>query len=167
MATKDVPGSNPRNHDKLGVGCWAEHSDGSLILVEGLEDDRVIYSIFDLNKSPMLEYRDAMLIGDFEKAFTCNSADIGQPYKTKDKKTVTKQQWTWHDKSQFPWDRILGVAADGPKFVSAHSLMSAAARVADDLKLRGADVSIRGLATRGTASGIRGRIGRALKALVD
>lgn len=48
MSTNDVPGANPVNGDKLGMGCWAEHQDGSMILVEGTEGNRVIYSIFDM-----------------------------------------------------------------------------------------------------------------------
>lgn len=167
MATTDVPGAKPANNDKLDIGCWAEHADGSYILVEGFEDDRVVYSIFDPSKAPMLEYRDAMLIGDFEKAFSCNSTDIGKPYKDAKGRFVTKSQWTWHDKTKFPWDKIMSMAQDGPKFASAADQISAAQRVANDLGLRGAEVSRRGLGSTSTKRSIRERLGAALSALAN
>ena len=166
MSTNDVPGAKPVNNDKLDVGCWAEHADGSYIFVQGLEDDRVIYSIFDPSKAPMLEYRDAMLIGDFEKAFSCTRDDIGKQHRVGGK-FVTKALWVWHDKSAFPWDKIMQMAQDGPKFVSAGDIISAGARVAADLQLRGEEVSKRGLGTT-KAKGLRGfreKLGRALSEL--
>ena len=58
MSTNDVPGADPRNSDELATGCWAEHEDGSLIFVESTEVNRVIYSVFDMSRTPPLEYRD-------------------------------------------------------------------------------------------------------------
>jgi hypothetical protein len=48
MSTNDVPGARAENHDQLAIGCWAEHDDGSLVLVESTEAGRVIFSVFDL-----------------------------------------------------------------------------------------------------------------------
>jgi len=33
MSTNDVPGAKAANNDALAMGCWAEHADGSLILM--------------------------------------------------------------------------------------------------------------------------------------
>lgn len=127
MSTNDVPGANPDNNDELAMGCWAEHDDESLILVESTEGSRVIYSIFDMAKSPPIEYRDAMSTVAFEKAFG-RDADVGP--------------WTWHDKTPFPWDRVIKAGVpDGVRHVSASDQLSAARRVADSLKLRGDEVS--------------------------
>lgn len=127
MSTHDVPGANPDNNDELGMGCWAEHDDGSMIFVESTEGDRVIYSMFDMLKVPPVEYRDAMPTPAFEKAFG-READIGP--------------WTWHDKTAFPWDRIIKAGVpDGTRHAFADHQLSAAQRVADSLALRGEQVS--------------------------
>lgn len=116
MSTADVPGHNPVNHDKLAMGAWAEHNDGSMILVESVEGGRVIYSIFDMDKSPVVEYRDAMAEGAFKKSFSW------EPSK--------KDKWCWHDKSLFPWDRIIKTGGkDGVKHASAEDQLNAAERV--------------------------------------
>lgn len=129
MATHDVPGANPVNNDDLKMGCWAEHADGSLIFVESTEGNRVIYSMFDISKTPPIEYRDAMPLTSFYSTFSW-------------KKTDNDIKWTWHDKTPFPWDRIIksGIS-DGPRFPSAQSLMAAAEAVARKLKLHGSQVS--------------------------
>lgn len=130
MSTNDVPGANPSNSDELAMGCWAEHEDGSLILVENTEGDRVIYSIFDVAKEPMVEYRDAMPEIDFKKTFTW------------DPKKKASIKWTWHDKTQFPWDRIIKEGAqDGHRLPSAEHYRSAAERIAESIKLRANEVS--------------------------
>lgn len=130
MSTNDVPGANPNNGDVLAMGCWAEHDDGSLIFVESTETGRVIYSIFDMAKSPPIEYRDAMPESNFKKSFSWNS---------KNKKS---EKWTWHDKTPFPWDRIIKAGiSDGGRVATAEHILSAAERVAESLKLRGAEVS--------------------------
>jgi hypothetical protein len=124
MSTNDVPGANPANHDELSMGCWGEHEDGSLVLVENTEGNRVIFSVFDVDKDPVVEYRDAMPEVNFKKQFTWNPSDP---------KSV---KWTWHDKTQFPWDSIIKKGAqDGMRYASADGLKSAAQRVAESLTL--------------------------------
>lgn len=128
MSTYDVPGANPANNDELRMGCWAEHDDGSLIFVYSTEGNRVIYTMFDLAKDPIVEYRDSMRQDAFEKTFTWD------PTK-KAKKGAEK--WLWHDKTPFPWDRIIKDGGqDGIKFASASALKTAAERVAESLRLR-------------------------------
>jgi len=127
MSTNDVPGANPKNGDALKVGCWGEHEDGSLILVEGTEGGRVIYSLFAMNTNPITEYRDAMPTWAFNNMFSWN----------KDTKNI---KWTWHDKTQFPWNKVIKKGArDGVRYASAHDQQSAAQMVAEDLRLRGQD----------------------------
>ncbi len=127
MSTNDVPGAKARNRDELSVGCWAEHSDGSLIFIESTEGGRVIYSIFDIEDLTMpVEYRDAMNIRAFKKEFS---------YEEKKKKSI---KWTWHDKTPFPWDRIIELGSkDGVRHPSADHLLTAAERVARSRGLRG------------------------------
>jgi len=127
MSTHDVPGANPDNNDELAMGCWAEHNDGSLIFVESTEGDRVIYSIFDVSRTPPVEYRDAMPQTTFEDRFGRDS-DHGP--------------WTWHDKTAFPWDRVIKAGVpDGVRHAFAGDTIAAAQRVADSLKLRGEQVT--------------------------
>lgn len=126
MATDDVPGANPANGDKLAMGCWAEHKDGSLIFVESTEGERVVYSIFDMSKTPIVEYRDAMPAVNFKQQFSWRSSG-----------TV---RWTWHDKTPFPWDRVIRDGAqDGSRLASAADTLTAAERVAESLRLRARD----------------------------
>lgn len=130
MSTNDVPGNNPSNNDQLAMGCWAEHDDGSMIFVESTEAGRVIYSIFDMAKAPPIEYRDAMPEATFKKNFSW------------DPKNKKSEKWTWHDKTPFPWDRIIKAGAtDGGRPAAAEHILNAAERVAESLKLRGAEVS--------------------------
>lgn len=136
MSTYDVPGANPANNDVLSCGCWAEHADGSLIFVESTEVNRVIYSIFDMAKQPPIEYRDAMTEVAFKKAFSWH------PGSSRDADDLDDLVWTWHDKTPFPWDRVIKAGAtDGGRFAFAEHTMNAAERVADSLKLRGAAVA--------------------------
>ncbi len=128
MSTNDVPGARPENHDELGMGCWAEHDDGSLVLVESTEAGRVVYSIFDMSKEPPIEYRDAMAEATFKRTFSYDQKAGGI-------------KWTWHDKTPFPWDRVIKAgASDGPRMPSAKDTLTAAERVAQSLKLRGAEL---------------------------
>lgn len=127
MSTNDVPGANPKNADILAMGGWAEHDDGSLIFVESVEAGSVIYSIFDV-VDPPVEYRDAMPEKGFKDRFSWTSA--------KDK----KDKWTWHDKTPFPWDRVMGNFPSGAKHVNADYEISAAQRVAESLNLRAGDI---------------------------
>lgn len=117
MSTNDVPGHNPDNHDVLKMGAWAEHTDGSMIFVESTEGSRVIYCMFDLAKN--LQYRDATPETSFKKTF---SWDPKNPKSTK---------WTWHDKTPFPWDKVIGSGfQDGQDKPSA----DAAIAVAENIK---------------------------------
>lgn len=122
MSTNDVPGFVAANRDILAMGCWAEHTDGSLIFVDQVEAGSVVYSMFDL--SVKVEYRDAMPQKGFEKQFSY------------DPKNPTKDKWTWHDKTPFPWDRVMGSFPAGARHPSAAATMSAAARIAESLNLR-------------------------------
>lgn len=116
MSTNDVPGHKPENRDKLAMGAWAEHDDGSLIFVESVEGGVAIYSIFDMGKEPIVEYRDSMAEGAFKSNY---SWAIGK-----------SDKWTWHDKTPFPWDRIIKKGAkDGVRHASAEDLITAAERV--------------------------------------
>ncbi len=119
MSTNDVPGAKASNNDKLAMGCWAEANDDSLILIEGVStaENRVIFSIFDLSNSEQpLEYRDSMPIDGFEEDFSYGD-------KSQDK-------WTWHDKTDFPWERVIKNFPDGSRLPSAESVLNAAKRVA-------------------------------------
>lgn len=144
MSTNDVPGANPVNSDTLKMGCWAESSDSSLIFVESVENGRVIYSVFDRSKQPIIEYRDAMDEKQFKRYFSKSSKGI---------------TWTWHDKTPFPWDVVIKEGAKtggrfsslGDMITEAQSMLetherltgntlitkSAAETVADDLALQG------------------------------
>lgn len=120
MSTSDVPGANPSNSDDLHMGCWGEHEDGSLIFVKSTEGDRVIYEMYDLNQTPVLFFQDAMIESGFKSKF---SWDPKNPNKSFGK-------WTWHDKSAFPWDRIIKNARPGLTYASAADQLSAAQKVA-------------------------------------
>ena len=158
MSTNDVPGSNPANRDELGVGCWAEHEDGSLIFVESTEGGRVIYSIFDTAENPIIEYRDSMAEGAFKKQFS---------WKPDDGKA--KDRWTWHDKTPFPWDRVIKKGArDGRRDASADDTLTAAARVRKSREIRRgrevdeAEVSARVDSLRGKAKSIIKQLQKAI-----
>lgn len=126
MSTNDVPGANPRNGDALAMGCWAEHADRSLIFVESVEGGRVVYSLFDLSRDPPFEFRDAMPESDFKSSFSWpNKAG---------------ERWTWHDKTPFPWDRVMQDFPAGTRIASAGAMTTAAQRIAERLGLRGGAV---------------------------
>lgn len=174
MSTNDVPGAVAANNDKLRQGCWAEHSDGSLIYVYDTEVDNVIYSMFDLSLNPVMEYRHRMPVGDFEKAFSCSRADIHKPV-TVGGKTIKKELWTWHDKTPFPWDRIIKSGLQSvPKIAMAEEQISAAQRVARDLRLRGATLKDGEVdhmqdqeRPKDTSSDIIARLGKAFDAFMN
>lgn len=94
MSTNDVPGANPANNDELRMGCWAEYEDESLIFVYSTEMGRVVYTIFYVSESPVVEYRDAMPEAQFKDQFSWDPDD-------------DSVKWTWHDKMPFPWDRVI------------------------------------------------------------
>lgn len=124
LSHNDVPGlkddsGKSKHNDELAMGCWAEHEDGSLILVEGTEDGRVVYSVFDLSDE-IVEYRDAMSELGFKKAFSWTEDD-----------KIIDSPWTWHDKTPFPWDTVIASGSrQGGRPASADHLMSAAEKVA-------------------------------------
>lgn len=134
MSTHDVPGTDPKHKDQLAMGCWAEHDDGSMILVEGTEKKRVIYSIFDLSDPDHpIKYFDAMKEKDFKKQFSFNAGS-------------SKEKWTWHDKTPFPWDRIIKKGAKDGLQPQALEHLTAAKRIAQALGIAGAEVDPQELA---------------------
>jgi hypothetical protein len=109
---------NPANNDQLHAGCWAEHADGTLLYVLGTENNRVLYELFDLSDTNNpVEFRDAMPQKIFEKDFSWDPLD---------KKSI---KWTWHDKTLFPWDRIMKNFRQGVKPVAADVVIKDAERV--------------------------------------
>lgn len=125
MATTDVPGANPANADVLHATCWCEHSDGSLLYVKGAENDQVVYELYDLAQAPPVFYQDAMRIDAFKKAFSY--PPVG----------VSKEKWTWRDKTPFPWSRVMKTFDRPiPVHSDVYDTLSAAARVAESLRLR-------------------------------
>ena len=127
MSTNDVPGAKPENRDVLAMGCWAEADDGSLIFVESVEAGKVVYSIFDMAQDPPIEYRDAMANGAFRSVFSWP--------------TDTGDKWTWHDKTPFPWDRVMEDFKPAFRPASALATMTAAQRVAQSLHLHGEELA--------------------------
>lgn len=126
MATTDVPGSNPANGDKLVMGAWGEHTDGSRLFVEGTESGLVTYSMFDMSRRPVVEYRDRMAEQDFRTRF----APKGGP-----------KPWTWHDKTPFPWDEVIREGAQpGVRLAGAADQMTLARQIAESLSLRAREV---------------------------
>ena len=168
MSTNDVPGAVAAHHDELACGCWAEHSDGSLIFVESTEAARVVYSMFDMRMNPPIEYRDAMPEAGFKKAFSWDAdrdstwVDADDDDDDDDKK-VPMLQWTWHDKTPFPWDKIIKAGiTDGPRLAGAEHVKSAAERIAESIKLRGATFDSARKVHR-TSREVVGRIGDKLR----
>lgn len=151
MSTNDVPGAKPENHDVLAMGCWAEHEDGSLILVESTEGGRVVYSMFNVAADPVVEYRDAMAEKGFKKMFSWKGKD--------------DLRWTWHDKTPFPFGRVMQDFPPGQRHASAAGTMTAAERVAKDLHLRAEAVRERTVTRPGQAMGMLQRIHDAVDAL--
>jgi len=139
MSTSDVPGYKAQNRDELAMGSWAEHEDGSLMLVQGNEGGKVVYMMFDTSATPMIEWRDAMAEKAFKEQF---SFDTSKPATKKPKgKKVPNIKWTWHDKTPFPWDRIIDAGAQsGQHIASADQLLTAAAAVAKSRTLKGGEV---------------------------
>ena len=162
MATADVPGANPANADVLAAGCWAEHSDGSLMYVKGTEGGQVVYELYDLAQDPPVYYQDAMREQAFKDAFS---------YPPNGK---SADKWTWHDKTPFPWHRVMKTF-DKPRPVHAdvHDTLSAAARVAQSLRLRAQKLQpeeVTHLSPQEVPKGGRGiadRIQRALDAFLE
>ena len=125
MSTPDVPGANPANRDELHVGCWAEHEDGSLIYVKGLEDAgqgrRVIYELFSPDGEHWTHFLEET---KFKREFSWQPTGR------------SKIKWTWHDKSGFDWSRVYDYLGTPVPVKSAVATMSAASKVAKHLGLR-------------------------------
>jgi len=156
MSTTDVPGARAVNRDELSMGCWAEHEDGSLIFVENTEGGRVIYSVFDVSKKPPMEYRDAMPEDGFKEHFS---------WDPNGKKSDDNLKWTWHDKTTFPWDRIIEEGMpDGVRHACANHLISAAKRVSKSRQLMGNPIDEKAL---DEMTDKVGRFGRASRAMID
>lgn len=131
MATNEVPGFDPKNADELHMGCWAEHKDGSLIRVESTEGARVIFSIFDMSTEPPVEYRDAMPEDEFKERFSWDEDSDDD---------LANVKWTWHDKTPFPWDKLIADGAKpGPRHVSADHHLSEAAKIVASRERREAE----------------------------
>lgn len=157
MSTHDVPGAKIENDDALGAGCWAEHADGSLIFVLSSEGDRVVAEMFDMSEQPIVSYKFATPIKAFERRFSY------PPTGTSD------LVWTWHDKTPFPWDRIIKAGVrPRPRITDVEEEISAAKRVAKSLQLKARRIrqdEIEHRAAEVRTRGIRERIGRALAEL--
>lgn len=130
MSTNDVPGYKPEHMDTLAMGCWAEHDDGSLILVEGVEGGEVVFELFDLKADPPLSFRDSMTERGFKEQFSWSSG-----------KAVEGVEWCWHDKTPFPWDRIIANFGQQPSYASADGLRSAARRVGERLGIKARELT--------------------------
>ena len=89
-----------------------------------VEGGNVVYSIFDMAQDTPVEYRDSMNESGFKDQFS---------WKPNDKDSI---KWTWHDKTPFPWERIMGDFPSGAKFPSVRAALNAAQRVAESLHLR-------------------------------
>jgi hypothetical protein len=157
MSTHDVPGSNPINNDELDQGCWAEHDDGSLILVEGIESGKVVYSIFDLSSDPPLEYRDAMPEKGFKDHFSWDPDDDDS------------EEWLWHDKTSFPWDKVMANFKDGQRYPSVKDQISAANRVSNALRIKGRKLEEQTIADKLRNINVKSKavIGRKGKIIMD
>lgn len=130
MSTLSVPGHNPQNKDKLSIGCWAEHEDGSMIFVKGIdENDTVVFEMYDLSDlDHPVYYPHALSLVDFEKSFS---------FDPKKKNGKPNLKWTWHDKTPFDWSRVMRVI-QRPLPVSANiqDQVSATAQMVESLNIR-------------------------------
>jgi hypothetical protein len=161
MATSDVPGADPKNGDVLAMGCWAEHEDGSLVFVKSTEGGNIVYEIYDVIEEPPIMYQDAMPEAGFKRQFSY--PPVG----------TSTDRWVWHDKTPFPFDRVMeAVERPRPQYASAAAQITAARRVARSLDLHASEVSS---ATHGhhrevvraRGRSITQRLGDALRTLRD
>lgn len=130
MSTNDVPGHRAVNRDVLAMGSWAEHQDGSLILVLSTEADKVVYEIFELSGTEKFGYKHAMPDKKFKSNFSWDPKKVDND--------VSNEKWTWHDKTPFPWERVMKeIEKPVPEPVSATAKVSAAKRIIDSLRHRG------------------------------
>lgn len=111
MSTLDVPGYKAEHNDTLAMGCWAEHDDGSLLLVERItEAGKVEYSIIDRSSDPVTEYWGSMPEGLFKRSFS-HGGPVGLG-------------WVWHDKSPWPMERatVPVKLLEAPRSIAAESV---------------------------------------------
>jgi hypothetical protein len=146
MATDAVPGADPKNLDTLSVGCWAEDAkQTSLVLVVGHEGGSVVFDLYDLDQQPPLFYRDAMIEEEFKRFFSVpptGKSDI---------------RWTWHDKTNFPWDRVMKrLSTKAPQHADVEEQLTVAQRVAQKLGLRGRKLAEEDITARSTDRRTRG-----------
>lgn len=126
MSTQDVPGYGNASSDELAMGVWGEHDDGSLLFVESTENGKIIYSIFDMAQEPIVEYRDAMTEKGFKEAFSYSSD-----------KSKVDAGWVFHDKTPFPWDKVMKAGGkDGMRYADVVDQLNAAQKVAQSMQLR-------------------------------
>lgn len=92
MSTHDVPGYRAQNQDSLASGCWAEHGDGSLIVVGSVDAGYVRYLVFDRSEQIPSVFADAMPETEFMEQFSAPKSPV---------------VWTWHDKTPFPWGMVV------------------------------------------------------------
>ena len=119
MSTEDCPGYGNAKADVLKTGCWAEHEDKTLIFIESTEGGRCVYSVFDMSRQPVLEFRDSMAIGAFQREFSWSAGD-----------DTKKDRWTWHNRTPFPWDRVIKAGArDGVRYADVEDQLTAAERI--------------------------------------
>lgn len=142
MSSEWVPGSNPANGDKLAIGCWAESGKDSLLFVKGFDPEKkiVTFELYDLSIDPIVAFTERMAEQGFRDVF------VKGPGKD--------QGWIWRDKSQFPWDRVAKEGArPGMAYASATDQLSAAARLAHALELKGIALTEKEAVARGEAAG--------------
>ena len=137
MSTNDVPGAVAANNDALRMGCWAEHADdGTLIFVKSTEATpdgvkRVIYEMYDLAQVPVLFFQDAMTEDGFMKKYSWDPKNPGKSF----------GKWTWHDKTPFPWDKVIKATRPGLSHASVGDQLTAAQAAAKALGLeRGVEI---------------------------
>lgn len=156
MSTKDVPGANAANVDVLATGAWAEHDDGSLLFVKGTEAGQVVYELYDVAGVTPVYYQDAMTEDAFKSAFSYSPTGS------------SPEVWEWHDKTPFPWSRIMKIVGK-PRPIQANvsDTLSAAARVAESLKLRAQKLTVSEIGPRTDEARIKGRsIGERIESAV-
>lgn len=168
MATNDVPGYNPSNNDELNHRSWAESSDpndGSLILVISVTNGKVVFFVYDIKDGkPPLFFMDSMHEDDFKKFF---SWDSSKPSKS--------GKWVWHDKTEFPVERILkNDMPHGQMYALGEDQMSQAERLAQHFKKRMSAVDLNDIKHKAESRGekttietILSKIGRAIDRFVE
>jgi len=162
MSTNAVPGANPVNKEYLDRGAWAEDKDQtSLVHVIGKEAGSIVFQIYDLSEDPIIFYQDAMIESEFKNFFSV------PPVGTSD------VVWTWHDKTDFPFDRVMKrFSSKASHHADVKDQLSVAQRIAAKLHIKGKrlteeDVSAQTEQERGRGLAIIDAIGDALSKIRD